>query len=125
MTCIEKLRELHPDWDDEKVRHYIDCHCPMSEYIHRRPVGCGAHGWEDSDDDDCEKCWNREVYEDESCNKHAFEIYLTGEDGRRLKKLADRPGYSYSKVVSVALRLLEDELNTYGESVILEVKSDG
>lgn len=22
MTCIEKLRELHPDWDDEKVEYY-------------------------------------------------------------------------------------------------------
>ena len=24
MTCIEKLRELHPDWDDEKVEYYVE-----------------------------------------------------------------------------------------------------
>ena len=29
MTYIEKLRELHPDWDDEKIVQYIDIHCPV------------------------------------------------------------------------------------------------
>lgn len=40
MTCIEKLRELHPDWDDEKVGQYIDIHCsvqvdPMDRIVER------------------------------------------------------------------------------------------
>lgn len=117
MTCIEKLRELHPDWDDEKVEYYIRHSCPVREYIRRRPLSCGAHGWEDSDAVDCEECWNREIHPDESLNKHQLSVWLTGEDMRRAKHIADRLGISCDKVVAAALKLFEEELDTYGESI--------
>lgn len=114
MTCIEKLRELHPDWDDEKVRYYIEKHCPTSEYILPRPLSCSAHGWEDPNEIDCEKCWNREVDDD----RVWFEICerLTGEDIRRLDMLAERTGYFRNKVIQAALKIYEDGLDAVAES---------
>ena len=122
MTCIEKLRELHPDWDDEKVEYYVGHRCPMREYIHQRPINCGAHGWEDSDDIDCEKCWNREVYEDETYNKHHLSQWMTGEDMRRLRKLEERLGCSVGTLIAAALKTYEDGLNAIGFN--MEVKDD-
>lgn len=113
MTCIEKLRELHPDWDDEKVRYYVEHRCPVSEYILPRPIGCGAYGWEDSDDEDCEKCWNRKVFDDESMNRHGAKFYLTGEDLRRLRKIEERLGWTNEEAVAEGLRLLEIKAGLY------------
>lgn len=117
MTCIDKLKELHPDWDDGEIRYYVENHCVTSEYIMPRDIHCGAHGWEESEDCTCEKCWNREIYEDERCNKHDTKVYLTGEDMRRLGRLVKRTGYSRDKVVSAALLLYEDGLNAVDESL--------
>lgn len=117
MTCIEKLRELHPDWDDEKVRYHVE-HCCVegsaSGYIMPRPLYCGAHGWEDSDDIDCEKCWNREV--DEKHNRHATTLLLTGEDRRRMDRLKIRIGKTREEVVAAALKLYEDALDAVEKS---------
>lgn len=56
MTCIEKLKELYPgeEWTDERIRAFIGSDCPEDHYIMKEPSWClKTH--------DCEKCWNREV----------------------------------------------------------------
>ena len=116
MTCIEKLRELHPDWDDENVEYYIKRWCPSKDYILHKPLNCGAHGWEDSDDWTCEECWSREIYENEDHNRHDVGLFLNGEDVRRLDSLADRTGYSRDKVIQAALKIYEDGLNAVEKS---------
>lgn len=111
MTCIDKLRELHPEWTEEEITKYVDRRCVTSEYIIPRPVYCGAHGWEDSDNIDCVTCWNQEIYENEQHNRYDTNVRLTGEDMRRLDRIVKRVGYSRDKVVAAALLLYEDGLN--------------
>ena len=117
MTCIEKLRQLHPDWDDDEVQYYVDNCCVSSEYIMPRRIGCGVHGWAEPDDDDCEKCWKREIFEDEKGNKYKAGLYLTGEDMRRLARLAERTGKDRDAVVTAALKLYEDGLDAVDEGM--------
>lgn len=116
MTCIDKLRELHPEWTEEQITKYVDRGCVTSEYIMRRPVYCGAHSWEDSDNIDCITCWNQEIYENEQHNWYDANVRLTGEDMRRMKRIAERTGYSRDKVVAAALKLYEDGLNAIEKS---------
>lgn len=52
MTCIEKLRELHPEWDEYRIQKAIDCDCP---HVH---IGIDIA---DCELIDCEDCWNRIV----------------------------------------------------------------
>lgn len=113
MTCIEKLRELHPEWSEERVQEHIDNCCPrgsLSGYIMADPEWCGAYGWEKSEPLTCERCWNREVFEDENRNRHECDFSLTGADMRRLDRLAEKTGYSRMSIVSEALELYEAEL---------------
>jgi len=111
MTCIEKLRELHPDWDDEKIEYYKENICPAALYIKPK---CGD--WWVSED--CKVYWDTEVPEDESTNIHETGRFrLTGEDMRRLDRLAERTGYSREKVVSAALKIYEDGLDAVNKSV--------
>lgn len=121
MTCIEKLRELHPDWNDEKVGQYIDNMCPENEFIMISPEWCGAYGWEKSEKHTCEKCWNREVL-DEDHNRHEMKVYLTGEESRRLRRLEERLGCSVGGLIAAALKTYEDGLNAIGFN--MEVKED-
>ena len=51
MTCIEKLRELHPEWDEEHVLRKIKYSCPSEFDIAADPKLCGM----------CDDCWEREA----------------------------------------------------------------
>lgn len=105
MNCIEKLRELHPDWDEERIQEHIDNCCPrgsLSGYIMADPEWCGVGR--------CDMCWNREIFEDENHNRHECDFSLTGVDMRRLDRLAEKTGYSRAAIVSAALELYEAEL---------------
>ena len=117
MTCIEKLREIYPEWGETRIRVYTERHCPHSLYIKDRPIHCGAHGWEDSDDEDCEKCWQREIDEEEKYNLYKPGVFLTGEDMRRIGRLVDRVGHPGNEVISAALKLYEDGLNAVEASM--------
>lgn len=59
MTYIEKLRELHPEWDKETIEDVILSWCPSDfEMIWERPSICGyAYSWI------CERCWDTELEE--------------------------------------------------------------
>lgn len=54
MTCIEKLRELHPEYGE--AESVVACDCPSCYGIMLDPVECA---------DDlaytCKQCWEREV----------------------------------------------------------------
>lgn len=51
MTCIEKLRELHPEWDEEHILRKIKYSCPSDFDIANDMEICGA----------CYECWEREA----------------------------------------------------------------
>lgn len=54
MTCFEKLREIHPEWTDEKIRRFVEEECPDIENIARMPEWCDPFV-------NCDQCWNRDV----------------------------------------------------------------
>ena len=77
MTCIEKLRELHPEWSDWEFACAVANTCPPYNDIEMdEPKNCS-----DGNDADtiCRACWEREY---EEPIPTGFE-YAT-EDGRRV-----------------------------------------
>lgn len=54
MTCLEKLKQNHPDWTDEKVREFVEKDCPDGDYIMGDPDWCDPYVT-------CDRCWNREI----------------------------------------------------------------
>lgn len=59
MTCVDKLKELHPDWGQDEIDYalneecpdaYIDIDAPKDEF---GILWCGT--------DRCDECWNREI----------------------------------------------------------------
>lgn len=71
MTCREKLKADHLDWDDARVDAGIAKHgCPHYYKYLNAPSWCTCGGIER----DCEKCWDREIPDEddditESVNK--------------------------------------------------------
>lgn len=61
MTCIEKLRELHPDWDDDEVQYYVDNCCVVGIGLRGITTDCAECAWEDWPHEICEKCWKMEA----------------------------------------------------------------
>lgn len=116
MTCIEKLREIHPEWTEEEISEHIKRRCPIHSYIAHRPIYCGAYIWESSDKQTCRRCWDREMYP-EHMNRYATNFSLTGEDMRRLDRLAKRVGKSTDEVLYAALKLYEDGLDAIDASM--------
>ena len=103
VTCLEKLRELKPDWDEDRLKECIKGCCPSTAYIMHDPMWCVTQH-------NCEACWNREVSEDEYNNYYETTVILTGEDMRRLTALCGSVDKSRSGVVSSALYFLEQSL---------------
>ena len=54
MTCLERLKQLHPDWTEGQISDYIDNFCPESAGIMGDPINCAPL-------QACAQCWNREV----------------------------------------------------------------
>lgn len=54
MTCIEKLRELHPEWDEAAINDCVMNHCPFEYMYTSEHFNCSPPG-------SCGWCWN-EVY---------------------------------------------------------------
>jgi hypothetical protein len=52
MTCFEKYKQDHPNHSEESI---YDGNCPMWFFEIEKPDYC------DKCDDDCERCWNREI----------------------------------------------------------------
>lgn len=66
MTCIEKLRELHPEWSEYKIQKAIECDCPH-DHVEIGVADC------DSEELSCDECWAREVGGD--CIPSEFEYF--------------------------------------------------
>lgn len=62
MTCLEKLKQDHPDWCEDAIRDRIETECPDTFGYLESPSGCYICGG----DILCEECWNREIPE-ETC----------------------------------------------------------
>ena len=59
MTHLEKLKQTHPNWDEEDIRRWTNEFCPSPyEESCNCPVGFKPLI-------DCNKCWNQEVSETE------------------------------------------------------------
>ena len=54
MTCLERLKQLHPDWTEGQILDYTDDCCPESEGIMDDPDYCAPM-------DACARCWGREI----------------------------------------------------------------
>ena len=59
MTCLEKLKSVHPNWDEEILYGYIHRNCPSYHGYMPDPRYC-AHG---AVEYQCTACWNREIKE--------------------------------------------------------------
>lgn len=60
MTCLEKLKAIHPHWTDEDIRRTSIRDCPHSYGIMGDPIWC----LEEDGNDRCKRCWAREIPED-------------------------------------------------------------
>lgn len=104
MTCLEKLKELNPSWDEEAINNYIKECCPSHMYIAHDPTWCMKTY-------DCEKCWNRTLQKYDHSNDYVFPVKLDGETMRRLGRLCESSrDKSRDVVISSALYFLEQSL---------------
>ncbi len=103
MTCIDKLRELRPEWSEEKISYIVSRQCPDLHMDIPAYSNCNPP-------DTCQLCWEREAPED-SDNNHKFDGMLSGETMRRLIRLRDRLDKDPEDVIQAALLLYEDALN--------------
>lgn len=71
MTCIEKLRELHPEWDEDWIRETVHCQCPSTFDLNSDPEQCPKKTKRSTIGESCPECWNREVVVD---IPHEFEF---------------------------------------------------
>lgn len=58
MTCREKLKIIHPTWDENSIKDAFAWDCPSDYDILKEPKYCMNGGISE-----CEKCWDREVGE--------------------------------------------------------------
>lgn len=58
MTCLEKLRELNPLFDDKTAKDVIQSYCPFEWGIPYPAVNKCCHS-------KCTECWNQEIPEKE------------------------------------------------------------
>lgn len=63
MTYLEKLREMHPDWNEARINNAFYDDCPSQHFdLPNEDYNCPAEVWnEDRRYHDCEECWNREI----------------------------------------------------------------
>lgn len=61
MTCREKLRELHPDWDKRQLDFALADLCPDLEGNIDIELPRDEDGSLWCAQDKCEQCWNREI----------------------------------------------------------------
>lgn len=104
MTCIDRLRELCPDWDEDQLYKYIEEHCPEDMYIAKAPSDCFTVGA-------CEKCWERDI-SDALYNAPRWPqtVYFKAEDARRIERLERRLLKPPSDIIAAALKIYEDGL---------------
>lgn len=58
MTCLEKLKQLRPELDDEGIKRLVEDQCPDEFGIMSTPDYCDPYM-------NCDKCWDRKIPETE------------------------------------------------------------
>lgn len=67
MTCIEKLKELYPEYGEEDIKYYMLESCPGAFMEVTSPPYCDFRSYSN-----CERCWNEEYKEP---IPHEFEFW--------------------------------------------------
>lgn len=62
MTCKEKLKEMHPDWDENVINGQTMSYCPFELGINYPPGQACTHTT-------CKHCWNHEIPEERGDDK--------------------------------------------------------
>lgn len=104
MTCVERLRELYPDWDEDKISCAVGYWCPSDFNILCDPAYCRI-GMDNPLA--CEACWAREA--NSGATLYERTIYLTASDLHRLNQLVLSSNKRVSDIISEALKLYEDQ----------------
>lgn len=58
MTCLEKLKQMYPEMDDEGIKTITEEDCPDQYGLMGTPDFCDPYVA-------CEKCWNRQITEED------------------------------------------------------------
>ena len=69
MTCKEKLKEMHPEWDENVINGQTMSYCPFELGIDYPPKQACSHTT-------CKHCWNHEVPGDNVEEVHAVDIKI-------------------------------------------------
>lgn len=111
MICIEKLRELYPDWDDEEVGQYIDIHCPVEmdpmELINER-------WWRRTErerklEDEAEAKFYRNYQRRFLARPYLTKVEFDCDEEKMLSEMARYTGYSREFIAREAVRYIYDE----------------
>lgn len=70
MTCVEKLRQDHPEMDEFDIGYLVGQNCP-NEHGYPEPHDC---------DFDCKNCWDREIPEEKTLAEKTGEAYAKIKD---------------------------------------------
>jgi hypothetical protein len=101
MTCKEKLKLDHPDWNDENIEHVIewgDC-----------PEHYGYAPYREVCDGRCYECWDREIQNTADVKNETTTGCLIAEICAVRKQLVDG-GFSSEEAFELVLRMFEGRL---------------
>ena len=77
MTALEKLRQDHPDWDEDRIAWNVEQQCPDDfKYVCE-----GTYMCDNESESGCKLCWNREISEEKE-NETMAESTSTNVDAR-------------------------------------------
>lgn len=113
MTCIEKLRELHPEWDEKQIKYCIQNNCPSVYMDVKDGCPCNPPIF-------CEKCWERdydkEIWQADRPESYSYiRAFVSLDSANRLERLSKRVGKSEDSVIEAALELYESALDAIDE----------
>ena len=83
MTCKEKLKEMHPDWDENVINGQTMSYCPFELGINYPPKQACSHTT-------CKHCWNHEIPKEKGETKVIY---------------AHIPGYNVEEVNAVDVKV--------------------
>ena len=108
MTCVEKLKELHPEWDEEIIESIVIADCPSDHMrIDLPDVDCEVGA--------CRACWNQVFPDSEYVGiPHEFEYVMRnpppmGGELRRFVKILEKIEHPYTKQTLYRIRIFGTE----------------
>ena len=102
MTCIDKLRELHPEWDEAWIRETVHCQCPSTFNLNSDPDRCPKKTKRFTISEFCPECWEREYVEP---IPHEFEYLDTRVASKVHATTIERSPHYYTRETLFRVRL--------------------